>query len=81
MTFQQATRSLNLTTQLGQDAIQLIGFQGEEELSRLFISPGVDFVQFESSAEDIIGTNVSFSVDYDDGSLRHFNATCNASSL
>jgi type VI secretion system secreted protein VgrG len=74
MTFQQATRSLNLATPLGEDALQLTGFQGEEELSRLF-QFRLELFSSDSkvAAEDIIGVNVTFSVDYDDGSRRFFN--------
>jgi type VI secretion system secreted protein VgrG len=74
MAFKDAHRSLNIATPLGKDAIQLVQFHGEEALSRLFhfelalISENAKIVP-----EDIVGMNVSFSVDCDDGSQRYFN--------
>lgn len=74
MVFQQASRSLNIATQLGEDAVQLIRFTGEEELSRLYhFQLELVSQNAEIGAADIVGTNVTFSVDYDDGECRFFN--------
>jgi type VI secretion system secreted protein VgrG len=74
MALKDANRPLNIATPLGKDAIQLVQFHGEEELSRLF---HFDLALISENAkivpEDIVGMNVSFSVDYDDGSQRYFN--------
>lgn len=74
MAFQQATRSLNITTPLGNDAVLLTELRGDEELSRPFqyhlalISEDNDI-----KAKDIVGKNVTLSIDYDDGAKRFFN--------
>ncbi|MEZ6136495.1 MAG: type VI secretion system tip protein TssI/VgrG [Pirellulaceae bacterium] len=74
MVFQQATRSLNITTPLGEDAVQLTRFTGEEELSRLF-QFNLRLISTNSNiqAEQIVGKNITFSLDYDDGQRRYFN--------
>ena len=74
MPLTDVTRSLNIATPLGKDAIQLVHFQGEEELSRLFhFQLSLISENAKIAAEDIVGLNVSFSVDYDDGKQRYFN--------
>ena len=74
MAFTDATRSLNIATSLGKDSIQLIQMRGEEELSRLFhFELGLISSNAKIAAEDIIGSNVTFSIDYDDGKQRYFN--------
>ncbi len=74
MAFKQSTRSINIQTPLGEDAVQLTDFVGEEELSRLFsfqlnlisTNPGIQ-------GTDLVGKNVTFSLDYDDEGTRFFN--------
>ncbi len=74
MAFTDTYRSLNIATPLGKHAIQLVQFHGEEELSRLFhFDLALISENCKIMAEDIVGLNVSFSVDYDDGSQRYFN--------
>lgn len=74
MPLTQQTRALKLKTPLGDDALLLTGFRGNEELSRLFrfelemISEN-DNVQ----ATDVVGKNVTFSIATADGAPRFFN--------
>jgi type VI secretion system secreted protein VgrG len=78
MAFQQATRALQAMTPFGADAIQLIGFEGEEEVSRLggfqleLISenPSLDPAQ-------IVGQNITFVVTDNDDKTRFFNGFVN----
>lgn len=75
MARKQATRSLQIVTPLGEDALHLTGLSGDEELSRLF--------QFELSlisedpaiqGVDIVGKNVTVKLDQDDDdATRYFN--------
>lgn len=74
MAFQQATRSLNISTPLGDDAIQLVGFLGEEELSQLFTFQ-LKLVSSNAAiaGTDLVGKNVTFSLLRNDDERRHFN--------
>lgn len=74
MAFQQETRSLNITTPLGDNALLLTEFRGEEELSRPF-QYHLRLISEDNAikAEDVVGKNVTFSIDYDDGEKRFFN--------
>lgn len=74
MAFDQAPRSLNFQSPLGENAMVLTHFRGDEELSRLFrfelslLSDDNDI-----SAKDIVGKNVTFSARYANGERRYFN--------
>jgi type VI secretion system secreted protein VgrG len=74
MAFDQGTRSLKITTPLGENAVQLTGFTGVEELSRLF-SFQLSLISALSAIEgaDIVGKNVTFSLEDDEGNDRFFN--------
>ncbi|MEZ6138534.1 MAG: type VI secretion system tip protein TssI/VgrG [Pirellulaceae bacterium] len=74
MAFEQATRSLNISTPLGDNAIFLTSLTAEEEMSRLFTFH-LDMMSTDNSiqADDIVGKNITISLDYDDGEQRYFN--------
>ncbi|MGE0761020.1 MAG: type VI secretion system Vgr family protein [Pirellulaceae bacterium] len=74
MALSQATRHIKISTPLGEDVLLLTAFAGREEMSRLFhfhldlISDRADI-----EAKEIVGKNVTFSVERADGSVRYFN--------
>src|SRR5262245_36701555 len=72
--FTQENRQLSVTTPLGKDVLLLSAFTGHEEISRLF-ELRLDMLSEKDpiEAQEIVGTNVSFSVKLQDGTLRHFN--------
>lgn len=74
MAIKQASRLLNLKTPLGENTLVLTGFEGEEGLSQLFrftLSMISDNAGIQG--KDILGKNVTFSVQLADESPRHFN--------
>ncbi len=74
MALLQENRLLKLSTPLGEDALLLTAFHGNEQLSRLFQFQ-LDMIADTTSiaAADIVGKNVTFSVELTDGSPRYFN--------
>jgi len=74
MALKQANRALKLTTPLGEDVLLLTAFHGHEEMSRLFRYQ-LDMISDDNAitAADIVGKNVTFSIDLADGSFRRFN--------
>jgi type VI secretion system secreted protein VgrG len=72
--YEQKTRGLSITTPLGKDVLLLTSMSGEEQISRLF-SYELRMLSTKDSikAQDIVGKNVTFQVDYADGSPRNFN--------
>ena len=74
MALDQQTRSLQLTTPLGDNELLLTTFQGEESLSRLFRFE-LEMISDNNAiaAKDIVGQNVTFSVKLTDDSPRFFN--------
>jgi type VI secretion system secreted protein VgrG len=74
MPLTQKTRSLNLTSPLGEDVLLLTRFTGQESMSRLF-SYQLDMISENNAvtAADIVGSNVTFSVKLQDDSRRYFN--------
>ncbi|TWU34188.1 type VI secretion system Vgr family protein [Novipirellula artificiosorum] len=78
MALSQKPRFLNLSTPLGDDVLFLTSFSGNEEMSRLFTYQ-LQMISDDNSiaAKDIVGSNVTFSVELADGSRRHFNGFVN----
>ena len=74
MTLTQQNRQIKLTTPLGDDKLLLVGFSGQEEMSRLFRFQ-LDLISEDNGikAADIVGKNITFSIDLKDGSQRFFN--------
>lgn len=74
MALTQADRVLNLHTPLGDDVLLLTAFQGREEMSRLF-SFRLELISDNTSiaAADIVGQNVTISIEYADGERRFLN--------
>jgi len=74
MALKQETRVLQITTPLGDDALQLVAFTGREELSRLF-SFELQLVSDNDSLKpaDLVGKNATWSIALKDGSQRFFN--------
>ncbi len=73
----QAGRWLTVTTPLGEDKMILVSMDGQETMSRLFtyrlemISPDSNV-----SPDDILGKNVTFTVQQADADPRVFNGIC-----
>jgi len=73
-TYTQSTRRIAIDTPLGKDVLLLDAFTGREEISRLFTYDVQLLSQKEGiAAKDIVGKNVTFSVQFADGSKRYFN--------
>jgi type VI secretion system secreted protein VgrG len=74
MTLTQATREIAIHTPLGEDALLLRSFRGQEHLSRLF-SFELDLASENASIayNDIVGKNVTLIVNLADGSERYWN--------
>jgi len=74
MVFKNESRRLRLTTALGDDVLELVRFHAEEELSRLS-SFQMELISHDAAiaAEDMIGTNVTVTLELDSGDLRYFN--------
>lgn len=73
MAFDQGTRSLQITTPLGENAVLLVQFSGEEELSRLFSFHLSLLADGPFQGADMVGKNVTFSMLDDTGDRRYFN--------
>ena len=73
-TFTQEHRRIAIETPLGKDTLLLKSFVGVEEISRLF-TYRLEMLSTKDSiaAKDIVGKNVTFWVEFNDGSPRHFN--------
>ncbi|MBI2480732.1 MAG: type VI secretion system tip protein VgrG, partial [Planctomycetia bacterium] len=78
MVLTQQERMLKLSTPLGKDVLLLTGFSGQEEISRLFRFQ-LEMISDNNvvTAADIVGQNVTFSVELSDGSPRFFNGFVN----
>lgn len=74
MAFDQASRSLNIQSPLGENTIVLTRFHGQEELSRLFRFQ-LDLLSEDNAITptDIVGKDVTFSLRYDNGERRYFH--------
>jgi len=77
-TYTQDERRIAIETPLGKDALLLKSFKGTEEMSRLFHFE-LDMLSTRNTiaAKDIVGKNVSFYIEYADGTPRHFNGIVN----
>jgi len=74
MAITQATRQIAIDTPLGEDALLLRSFQGQEALSRLFTFH-LDLVSEDASIkyEDIVGQAVTVRLSLADSSQRYWN--------
>src|SRR5215470_7039912 len=76
----ETDRYLSLMTPAGENAILLLGFSGQEALSRLFRFELDLMTTLDQriSFDELIGKPVSFGVTAgdDDGAKRHFNGIC-----
>src|SRR5262245_44867433 len=72
--YKQENRLLSVDTPLGKDVLLLAGFSGTEALSQLF-SYRLEMFSTEENikARDIVGKNVTWSVDMPDMDPRYFN--------
>jgi type VI secretion system secreted protein VgrG len=73
--YKQAERPLKITTPLGQDVLVLRGFEGHEEISRLFdfhVDLAAD-LKDEVKFDKIIGQSVTVEMRLMDGDKRYFN--------
>jgi type VI secretion system secreted protein VgrG len=72
--YTQEKREIGVETPLGTDALLLTAVTGVEELSKLFHFELELLSEKESiNNKDIIGKNISFRVNYPDGTPRYFN--------
>ncbi len=72
--YTQTNQPIALTTPLGKDALLLTAFSGQEDMSRLFAYNLEMSSESDSlDAKQIVGKNVTFWVEFPDGSPRHFN--------
>ena len=78
MALDQANRFLNFHSPLGENALVLSGFRGEESISRLFRFE-LDLLSEDVNIKpsDIIGQNVSFSIRQENDERRFFNGFVN----
>lgn len=74
MVYSQASRAVRIGTSLEDDEVQLVGFSGQEGLSELF-QFHLELISMHPDLrpEDLIGQNLTFSIDHADGRPRHFN--------
>lgn len=73
-TYTQAHRRLSLETPFGKDVLLLRSFDGQEGMSQLFrFELDMLSTRDDLSAKDIVGKPVHFSIEYADGSPRHFH--------
>src|ERR1700744_2866422 len=74
MPYSQKERLIALTTPLGEDALLLAAFIGQEGISRLF-SFQLDLLSEKGNINfaSIIGKNVTISITKSDNSQRYFN--------
>lgn len=72
--YTQAERPIAVETPLGKDVLLLKSFSGREEMSRLF-SYDLEFLSENNAidAKAIVAKNITFSVEFPDGSPRYFN--------
>ncbi|MFO7884478.1 MAG: type VI secretion system tip protein TssI/VgrG [Desulfobacteraceae bacterium] len=70
----QATRHIAIETPLGEDVLLLKSFSGHEEISRLF-EFDLDLLSenYEINFDDIIGQNVTISMELEEGGRRYWN--------
>jgi type VI secretion system secreted protein VgrG len=73
-TYTQDQRRIAVETPLGKDALLLTSFEGQESMSRLFTYK-LELLSTKDaiSPQEIVGKNVTFWVEYADGSPRYFN--------
>jgi len=74
MGLKEDTRSLHLATPLGKDALQLLSFSGTEEISNLFFFE-LELISRDLAikAEDIVGKNITVSIDIGENDRHYFN--------
>ena len=67
MALTQKNRLLSISTPLGDDAMQLVSFSGQEEMSRLFRFH-LELIADDSGIrpEDLVGQNVTFAIQMPD---------------
>ncbi len=70
----QSTRHISIETPLGEDVLMLRSFSGHEEISRIF-EFDLDLLSEESEItfEDVMGQNVTISMDLPEGGKRFWN--------
>jgi type VI secretion system secreted protein VgrG len=74
MPLTQENRQIKLGTPLGPDALLVTAFSGREEMSKLFqFTLEMISEQPDIKHHDIVGKNVTVSIERSDGSLRYFN--------
>ena len=77
-TYTQSHRPLSVTTPLGKDKLLLVGFSGQEAISRLF-SFHLDLLaekKTEVAFDKLLGQKVSVHLNMADGKPRYFSGIC-----
>jgi len=74
MVYKQAHRTIRIGTTLGEDAVQLASFSGREEMSRLFhFQLQLISMNPKVTPAEVISQNLTFTIDFADGTQRYFN--------
>ena len=79
MNYTQQDRAMEVTTPLGKDKLLLVGFTGQESISRLF-SFHLDLLaenETDVAFDKLLGQKITVRLDLLDGEKRHFNGICN----
>src|SRR6266498_3500168 len=79
MNYTQQNRAMEVTTPLGPDKLLLVGFTGQESISRLF-SFHLDLIAENSTDvafDKLLGQKITIRLDLLDGKKRYFNGICN----
>jgi type VI secretion system secreted protein VgrG len=79
MSYTQENRAMEVTTPLGKDKLLLVGFTGQESVSRLF-SFHLDMLaenNTDVAFDKLLGQKITIRLDLPDRGKRHFNGICN----
>lgn len=78
MNYTQENRPMEVTTTLGKDKLLLVGFTGQESISRLF-SFHLDLIaenNTDVTFDKLLGQKITIRLDLPDRRKRHFNGIC-----
>src|ERR1051325_3673351 len=79
MSYTQQNRAIEVTTPLGKDKLLLVGFTGQESISRLFTFH-LDMLAENSTDvafDKILGQKITIRLDLPEREKRYFNGICN----
>ena len=79
MSYTQQNRAMGVTTPLGEDKLLLVGFTGQESISRLF-NFHLDLIaenKTEVTFDNLLGQKITIRLDLSGRDKRYFNGICN----